>query len=159
MNFFNKLDHRERLLVISFLVVLVVTSFIMGLSFLYNLSNDIRQEADRNKEIFQSLNKIKNVISGKKIKKAPEKSQVFAEVNNLLNKYKLKPLSINEEKKTGKDFRIFVRLQSIPLTNFIYLLHEIEYKNRFPLFISDLMLRKNTSNKEAYDISFKIGLN
>ena len=64
-----------------------------------------------------------------------------------------------KKKKTDEDFRIFVRLQSIPLTNFIYLLHEIEYKNRFPLFVSDLMLHKNTSNKEAYDISFKIGLN
>ena len=99
MNFLNKLDHREKLLVICLLIVLVITSFVIALSFLYNLNNDMRQEADRNKEIFQSLNKIKNVILIKKIKKAPEKSQVFAEVNNLLNKYKLKPLSINEEKK------------------------------------------------------------
>ena len=88
---------------------------------------------------------------------APEKPAVFTEVNNLLNNYQLKPISINEEKKdTGKGFQLSIRLQAVPISSLLNFLYDVEYKNKMSLSISLLRIRRTVSKGELYDVNLKV---
>ena len=158
MHFLEKLEERERLFVLGLLGLLCLISILMGVSTLYNLRQELSAEAQKNSEIIRSLRKIKSQISSLgPATTSPGKAQVFTEVNNSLNQYQLKPISINEEKKdTGRGFQLSIRLQGIPISSLLNFLYDVEYKNKIPLSISFLRIRKTVSKDGMYDVNLKL---
>ena len=158
MRFLEKLEERERLFVLAFLALLFFILILSGVNALYSLRKELSDEAQNNNKILHKLKKIKSQISNlDPATTMPGKPEVFTEVNNLLNNYQLKPISINEEKKdTDKGFQLSIRLQAVPMSSLLNFLYEIEYKSRMPISVSLLRIRKTVSKNEVYDVNLKL---
>lgn len=158
MRFLDKLEERERLFVLGLLALVILMLFFIGASTLYALRQELSNEAQTNSNILYKLQKLKSQISRlAPAANIPEKPQVFTEVNNLLNTYQLKPISINEEKKdTAQGFQLSIRLQAVPLSSLLNFLYEVEYKNKMSLSISLLSIRRTVSKNDLYDVNLKV---
>lgn len=158
MRFLEKLEERERLFVLGFLALAFLMLLFIGISTLYALRQELANEAQSNRDILQKLEKLKSQISSlAPAIRAPEKPEVFTEVNNLLNTYQLNPISINEEKKdSSKAFQLSIRLQSVPMSSLLSFLYDVEYKNKMLLSISFLRIRRSPSKNELYNVNLKI---
>ena len=154
LSFLEKLEVRERLLLLylgtSLLVILLVTV----LMHFYNLRQTLAAEAQESSVILGRLHHLRAQITRlAPAKTAPDKTQFFAQVNEMLKRHDLQPISISQKKE---GLKISVRLQSVLMPNFLKFLYDAEYRNGGSLSISSLLIRTAVVKKELYDVNITL---
>ena len=92
-------------------------------------------------------------------KELPDRNKIFSQINEILKKYDLRPISINEQKKKKKkSFQLAIRLQSVSMPNLLSFIYDVEYQSNSPLSISSLLLRTTVGKKDFYDVNLTVSL-
>ena len=160
MDFFAKLEPRERLLLLALGLLIFFVIVFGGAGSFYRYRQQLATEVKSTSNILISLQRLKSQIAMlKPQQELPKKTQIFSQVNSMLQSYQLNPISINEKQNTKtKAFEIAIRLQSVPVPNLLNFLYYVEYDSRLPLSIRTFTFRRAVAKNELYDVNFVISL-
>ncbi len=160
LSFIQKLDTRERLLILYTTGGFLLFLFFLGFLYVYNLRQNLAAEAKESGLILVKLGRLREKIIGlAPEKELPDRNKIFSQINEILKKYDLRPISINEQKKKKKkSFQLAIRLQSVSMPNLLSFIYDVEYQSNSPLSISSLLLRTTVGKKDFYDVNLTVSL-
>lgn len=165
-NMMNKLDERERLVVIGFVLLLILLVFVnIGIrimdfrSELTTQVNEIRSSSNALEKSIQDFNFYRSLKSGEEEKI----SDTFSKLNIIMERYSLKEKVFNQRDYTNIVEKQYNRIsieytfKSVVLQDVMKMIYDIEVNKQVSGKVTNLNFRKvPMAGKELYDVTLRV---
>lgn len=160
----EKLEPRERTVVIGGAVVALLALAFLGGSWFVRARAQIAQRVQQSRVIAGEMTQLKRqILSMQAANPLPEQSSFLQNVNNSLTKFNLNSSSFQEtgtQTQNGQTtYGVNIRLAQVRLEDLIKFLHEMEYPRELPAPVVDnIKIQRAPSGREVYEVTMTITL-
>jgi hypothetical protein len=160
----NKLNQRERFLLIITATIIVVLSLIFIFRIITKKRNELKLDIERSRSDLKTILRLKENISQiPSVGRLPNRNQLLTLITQKLQELQITPNNIRDREEIsekGKSKLIFVDItfNGISLQKLFQFIYEIEY-NQQGIKIKELLIRKPLPGRDIFDVRMSIYVN
>ena len=156
----DKLQPRERLVLIVGSILVGVTLFGLGAVKLLSLRAEKRETALQLERLADQVERqVRQIQQMRESGQPPGSDQFKGEIARLLqnNNLQTQQFDLDDEEAAGMvRYTLQVRMSQVPLHKMFRVLYSLEYAQPYPVEVSFLQLRRSVSARDVYEVSIKI---
>jgi general secretion pathway protein M len=161
----SKLDDKERLLVIGFVLTLILLLILHILFKVIDYRNDLTERVNESRSGFNAMDKaIQDYNFYRSLKSGEDEkiSDTFAKLDQILVRYSLKEKVYNQRDFTNiveKQYNrtsIEFTFKSVVLQDVMKMIYDIEVNKQVSGKVTNFTFRKTMAGKELYDVTLRV---